>query len=206
MKLHAAQGFRGLVIDRDTGNPVRKVLWVDLEAGLLEAYQVDGRGDIRKDAEGNLLTYTARGRFRWVPGEGGRAPAAVLPAGAPACTRCQSPLTLPGDDLCVACRARDGRAGRLLEGLADLAPGLDPLAAHACAHPGCNRQGVYAVGDEVTASPVEALTLRGPFRFRRGACVGRRWYCPWHWRAPRLLDAKGEVVEDQGHGFGVRPA
>src|SRR5262245_21730068 len=112
MKLHAAQGFRGLVIDRDTGNPVRRVLWVDLEAGLLEAYQVDGRGDIRKDAGATRLPYPARGRSRGARGEGGRAPAAVWRAGPPACTRCQSPLTLPGDDLCVACRARDGRAGR----------------------------------------------------------------------------------------------
>jgi hypothetical protein len=229
VRLHAAQGFRGRVLDLDTGRHVPKVIWVDQEAGLLEACQVDDDGRALTDGEGNTLTYTARGRFRWEPAAGvaGKQAGVSVPLprggttaqGAPACTLCRNPLTLPGDDLCIRCKAQDLRVNRLLAGLETLrgpAPGLDVRAGvihPGCSHPGCNRPAVWGVGDEVTASPAPGqITLaRGSYthtavvNYRRGATVARRYFCSWHWRPPLLLDVKGEVVEEQEHGFGVRP-
>ena len=221
MRLRAGQGARGKVVDLDTGLTVRKVIWLEFEQpgategpGTLEAYKVDSDGSISKDASGDYLTYVARGRFRWVregapeavghPLTGGQADTRVR-LGAPSCARCRSPLTLPGDDLCARCNARDrGYKLSALPALSSLAD--SPLAAGPCAHRGCNRLGTYSVADEAPASSVVGdVAGVGRFAFRRGMTVGRRWYCPWHWQPPRLLDAKGEVVQELDDGCGVRP-
>ncbi len=60
------------------------------------------------------------------------------------------------------------------------------------------------MGDEVEASP-----QAGPFNlaggctvlFGRAATVGRRYYCSWHFKPPRLLDARGEVISDIGESL-----
>jgi hypothetical protein len=209
VRLYAEQGFRGTVIDLETGRRVPKVIWLDETAGELEAYRTDSDGRYVRDVNGDYETYRAKGKFKFVPQEasgcGGSAAVRVSRTstaliGAPSCVRCRSPLTLPGDDLCPACRARDRgqkhpmRAERL----------ASPLLDRPCQAKGCGRLAEWAVADEVGVSPEavtrplllpDGRTLKRPL-YERGATVGRRYYCSFHYRPPRILDAKGEVIQD----------
>jgi hypothetical protein len=195
--------------DLDEGRPIFGWIWVDVEKGLMEGYQLDESGVARTEGD-SYLTYTARGRFQLT--RAGAAPSRSAAAGvpqavralgaAPACVRCGDPLVLPGDDLCVKCKAEDRAYSKVLSHLETLKAGGKVPGAAPCAYRGCNRPGVYSVSHEVGVSSVDA---GGPRVFRRGAAVARLYFCPWHWRPPLLLDPKGEVVEEQDHGFGVRP-
>lgn len=194
MWLHAEQGFRGTVVDLDTGQPVRKVLRIKDTMDELEAVAVDGAGNAVKNAVGDEKTYRAVGRFRFVPRPGNATPKVLL--GAPACTKCGSVLTLPGDDLCSACKAKD--RGQRHKMTAERVSNL--LLPRKCEQ--CSRQAVWSVSDEVNTTPEAGgkLTIRGrKFRgvyYARAAVVGRRWFCEWHFKPPRLLDARGEVVQE----------
>lgn len=198
MKLHAEQGFRGRVLDLDTGKSVPRVLWLDEQAGELEAYRVDVAGKPVRDANGDFLTYRARGRFRFEPAATEKphsAPHIVM--GAPACARCQSSLTLPGDDLCPPCRAADrGQRNRMR---AEPVSGL--LLVRPCETKGCGRIAAWCVSDEVSVTP----QLHARRLWERGAVVHRRWYCAFHYHPPRLLDSRGETVETFHEAGGVRP-
>ena len=205
-----------VLYDLEEQCPIKGWIWVDLAAGLLEGYQLDSFGNIKMDRQGNYLTYTARGKFRLhrvregaLAGSGnavrGSSPIRV-PGGAPFCALCKSPLTLPGEDLCTVCKAKDSAYLRMLNHLDSLRSLPTLPGAGSCAHRGCNRPGVYAVGHEVIVSPIVSRTATFGLRlFKRGATVGRLYFCPWHWTPPLLLDKKGEVIEKQEHGFGVRP-
>lgn len=209
MRLHQRDGVRGVVIDLDTGRRVPKVIWVDVEKGELEAYQVEGpegRETVKKDAAGDYLTYQARGRFRLINLS---TPSArpKYKLGAPLCVVCKSPFTLPGEDRCVSCKSKDRGKGPRAQ-----ASRLTPqqlLEAQPCDHKGCNRPAAYAVSDEVQASPVKGTGGWGPspgtYLFERATMVGQRLYCEWHYLPPRELDEKGEVVGVDHEAGGVRP-
>lgn len=217
--LSAAHGCRGLIVDLDTNRAVPKVIRFNPANGVIEAYQVEGGtwywldgcwnlrdGKIKEDATGNLLTYIAQGRFKYVPRRQGTGlpgtPARLL--GAAACARCGNPLVLPGDDLCCPCRAKErGQTNRMVvEYLAN--PLLDRKCQwRSAGGQTCGRLAVFSVGDEVPVSPQQTrkpLTLPGgrvlanPL-WERAATVGRHYYCAWHYSPPRILDARGEVME-----------
>lgn len=76
-----------------------------------------------------------------------------------------------------------------------------PLLTERCEHPGCTRLAGWAVTDEVPLAPV----VRNGRRFARAAVVGRRCYCSWHYRGPRELDARGELVREDDEAGGARP-
>lgn len=198
------------VWDTDTGEEVRKVVWIDWDPvtgiGELLAYFVgpDGKevGSVEQDGKLYFKTYTAKGRFRigqgapgGASGNGGAADLGSL-VGRSSCALCPSPLTLAGDDLCAKCRARErGQKNRL-----GLDPGDDPTRPHKCCR--CSRQAVHQVGDEVEASPV--VLPAGRFRqfgyakvaYGRAATVGRRWYCEFCYLGPRILDPNGEIIRE----------
>lgn len=175
--------------------------------GIVEAYRVgpDGREQGEETPDGwRWHTYRARGRFRWVPAEAPK-PVAKLIMGAPKCAKCGSELTLRGDDLCPPCRAVDrGQRHKMRAERVD-----DPFAAHKCEQ--CSRQATWTVSDEVETTPlvtgVKELVVRGRtvlvtarssrrrFAWDRAAVVDRRYYCDRHFQPPRLLDAKGEVMQ-----------
>jgi hypothetical protein len=211
MRLHAEQGFRGEVIDLDTGRTVPKVIWLDEELGELEAYQLGPGGEYCFDASGeNYVTIKLKGRFKYkyIPAN----PLLLSPRkspvmGAPRCTKCSNPLTLPGDDLCPPCRAKERnqrhsmRAERI----------TNPLERRRCSAYACGREANWSVSDEVEVTPEPgSIFLGGSNRrtrvlFDRGMTVGRRYYCSFHYQSPRILDARGEVIETLNEAHGVRP-
>ena len=202
MRLYATQGVRGKVIDLDTGREVRKVIWLDLDCGELEAYQTDILGDEIKDVWGRKLTYRAKGRFSFIPWQGelfsrnvGTSPITPTAQGAPYCSMCGSPLTLPGDDLCISCRTKQ-RVQRWRPKVERL---TTPLLDKKCCN--CSRLAVWSVADEVEASPQKL----GKRLFERGATVGQRFYCSFCYKPPRLLDTKGEEIRELDT-MGVRPS
>jgi hypothetical protein len=208
MILHAEHGFRGKIIDLDTGLPISKVIWLDTDNGVLEAYKTTTSGEYARDINGNFTTYRARGRFRYIPSNGkatniipSRVPKILM--GAPKCVKCGNPLTLPGDDLCPPCRAKDrGQKNRMLvERL------TTPLFDAICSIKGCGRIAGWSVSDEVRVTPIWGSGILGRKKclYDRGMTVGRRWYCSRHYRPPRLLDAKGDVIEEFEEANGVRP-
>lgn len=196
-----AEDFTGTVTDLDTGERVRCVSAVDVEAGLIEVYKTAPNGKVLRDtANGKPIVELGRGRFRADLRPRKRLPGKRAPKiGAPACSKCPSRMTLPGDDLCPVCRARE--QGRTV--------GVKPLSvedmfrAKPCDN-GCGREATWSVGDEVSATPELGMLGGRPTLFLRGATVARRWYCSWCYQPPRLLDAKGEVVEVRGE-VGCRP-
>lgn len=205
MILHSKDGIRGFVIDEETGRRVLHVIWLDSDKGELEAYQTDERGDpvktITTDGVPAYITYRARGRFRFCPlVQSTGSISKALPEGANKCEKCPSVLTLPGDDLCPQCRAKErGQRNKLeVERL------TTPLLAHRCAHYGCGRLATWSVGDEVDVSPIagplpNASKLWDKAKkavYARGATVGRRFYCDSHFEPPRLLDPRGERIQD----------
>jgi hypothetical protein len=58
---------------------------------------------------------------------------------------------------------------------------------------GCSREATHAVGDEVVVSP----QVKGNIAYERGSSVGRRFYCDWCYKPPRILDSKGEVMREE---------
>jgi hypothetical protein len=198
MLLHVQSGFRGTVIDLDTGKKVPKVIWLNTDTGELEAYQVNALGEEIPDLNGNFLTYRAKGRFRFIPREDkGRKGHLKITMGAPRCALCPSPLTLPGDDLCVACRAKErGQRNRMkVERI------QNPLLDRKCCK--CSRLATWAVSDEVDVTPELGSKpsgvwgdRKGKVLYLRGAMVGRRYYCASCYTPPRLLDPRGEVIQD----------
>lgn len=192
MLLQASAGIRGTVYDLDTGRRVPKVIELNLERGYVKAWFVVRQDDahpererVRRNAAGEPEWYEATGRFKFVPAER-QAPAARPVLGAPACATCRSPLTLPGDDLCPRCRAKErGQRNRfLVERL------TTPLLNRKCAE--CSRTAAWAVADEVAVTPEQTKSQL----WERGMTVGRRYYCDSCYRPARLLDSKGEVIEE----------
>ncbi len=173
----------GRVVDLDTGLTIRHIIRLNISEGYLEAYRTDSCGNVLKNAKGEKLFYAAKGRFQYIPNP----PKAVkkVVVGAERCAKCSSPLTLPGDDLCVSCRAieRGQRNKMSIERLTT--PFLDTYCQ-------CGKLAVYSVADEVEVSP----QLYQRRFFGRGATVGRRYYCERHYQPAKLLDAKGEVIQD----------
>ena len=192
--------------DLDEGRVVPYVLWVDVEAGLIETCLPDAFGRPGRDRDGNFNTFLAKGRFevrrveRPAPPKQplSRSPVSPPREGAPKCAKCPSTLTLPGDDLCPGCRAKDRRQRNPMR----VERVTDPLAAHKCSE--CSREAVWQTADEVEVSPEkDGRKFIRPFghlvlrpTWERGAVVGRRYYCDFHYRPPRILDAKGEVIRD----------
>jgi hypothetical protein len=195
MLLEARKGQKGRVVDLDSGREVPKVKWLNTDQGVLEAYQLDEKGRYIRDEDGEYVTYVARGRFAFVP-RGAPSHQPDLGLGASRCARCPSVLTLPGDDLCPTCRARERgqRHSMRVERL------VNPLLDIKCLS--CSRLAEFIVADEVLVSPTVSVADRlgrltgRKVTWERGMTVGRRAYCSWCFKAPRLLDAKGEVIGD----------
>lgn len=202
MILDANNNIRGKVIDLDTGLVVRKVIRLNTDTGYIKAYQVDAAGEIKRDAAGDYLTYEATGRFKFVPSD--KPVVKGIELGAPKCDLCQSTMTLPGDVLCVKCRARERSQRNKMT--CERIDGLE--VGRKCER--CSRDACWSVGDEVVVTPVQTsfrIERRnrrrvvvpdgiGTQQWSRGQMVGRRYFCSRHYKPPALLDARGEVIRE----------
>lgn len=198
MILRASDGLRGRWIDLDTGEEVRQVIWVDTDTGHHERYALGPDGRRYRNPAGDWVTLRCVGRLRFFPRDRrGREPI----EGAPQCARCRSPLTLPGDDLCAVCRAADrphlqARTNGKDRNLLRVERLTTPFFELRCQHYGCSRLASWAVADEVQVAYQRGRVGGRTAFFERGATVGRRFYCSHHYQPPRILDARGEVVEE----------
>lgn len=75
-----------------------------------------------------------------------------------------------------------------------------PVLGLNCQHYACNRTAAWTVSDEVPTAPVQS----GSKWFGTAKLIGRRFYCDWHYRPPRIIDTKGEVMEEL-HEIKARP-
>lgn len=195
MLLSAKDRSKGRLWDLDTGERVRGFIWVDLDSGLFEAYQLDRDNRPKRDAAGNYLTYRAHARLKWEPllppapmaGErceatGGR----IDPRGTCGCKACRVFNTLP-----TPAPVRTKRVKKIPV----------PLFDCRCQHYGCGRPADWMVSDEVALPPEE----HDGVLYGRAKTVAVRHYCAFHYRAPRVLAPNGDVVEIDGEAHGVRP-
>lgn len=195
MILRACQGVRGRVFDLDTNEEVLYVIELDVDPtthfGTLEAYYSDKNGK-KKVVDGQIMTYRAKGRFKFVPTPAQKSPRIVM--GALKCSKCSSELTLQGDDLCVRCRAKERNQKNKMVAKPITTPLFD------CKCEKCSRVATWAVSDEVDVTPqVSQRAFRGKVgkvMYSRASTVGRRFYCAWCYQPPRLLDDKGEIIKD----------
>lgn len=70
---------------------------------------------------------------------------------------------------------------------------------HKCMN--CTRDAKWEVGDETPLRPFR----QGSKLYGAGRLVGKRYYCDFCYKAPRILDSKGEVMQTLEDGLGVRP-
>jgi hypothetical protein len=176
MILDSSTGVRGILWNLDTGQPIPWVRWADVpatgeEIGTYEAFTMDPRvaKDQGRPLRSILVRRRARMRFQ---------PTANLPAPEPpkAVTHGSKPRTV----------TRHQRLDVPLFNTRCDGPGKPPCNKRTCQH-----TAIYSTADEVQLEPA----IIGRRRFQRGKMV-RRWYwCEWCYQAPRILDARGEVIE-----------
>jgi len=65
----------------------------------------------------------------------------------------------------------------------------------------CTRDANWSVGDE---TPLPPVPHRGKL-YLQARTVAVRYYCDFHYKAPRILDASGEIMETIDEAGGVRP-
>lgn len=128
MIIKAKDGIRGVLIDVETNQVIRKVISADLETGIFEAYQVSPDGEIKTDGRGDYLTYRARARcgLKFIPTKNILSGRKVEETKPPHLKRPHKKAV---------------RVGALFGG--------------ECEHYACSRTPEWAVSDEVTLPPVQ---------------------------------------------------
>jgi hypothetical protein len=67
-----------------------------------------------------------------------------------------------------------------------------PMLSDRCEAYACNRVADWAVSDEIALPPL----IKDGKRYARAKVVDRHWWCDKHFKPPRILDEKGDVVEE----------
>lgn len=187
MILDARRGVKGRLWDLDAGREVPHAVWAYLPddggRGRYVAARTDAAGNPvvveERQPDGTVTArvdlYVASARLRFDPAT----PAATL----------ELPFLRRDREL-----VRTGRQA------------ARPVSAFClsdrCDHPGCNAVGDWAVSDEVALPPVRASNGRW---YSRARVVRVRYYCARHYRAPALVDGRGELIKVFEDGNGVRP-
>jgi hypothetical protein len=180
MRITAQSGLRGKLIDLDTGEEVKKVIWFNLQEGSIHAYCVDKFGNLIKADNGDFKVYWARGKFKFIPSPNTRL------------QTCSVSGASTIDCKCDSCR------GRISKAVQKTVKINTPILSDRCQ---CGRLAEFSVSDEVSLAPVRS----GNRYYVRAKCIGVFKYCSWCYKAPKLYDSKGELISTWEEAGGVRP-
>lgn len=173
-------GVRGLLVNMETGKPIRAAIWADLDTGEYEAFKVDEKGAIMRDNRRVPLKYTGKARLSFIPTQKTSLTGLMKQASSQ-----PKPQSAPRS------------TGKIkYEHIEDFV-----LLKIPCEHYGCIRIAEWLVSDEMETEPV----LKDKKLYPTAKTVDMHAYCSWHFQPPRIVDEKGEVVEVIEDAGGVRP-
>lgn len=169
---------RGLLVDLDAALPIRWVRWANLASGHYECFRCEPRAAKARGLNLRDLVYPGKARLHWTP-------TANLPE-----------VQAPAPDA----RTSETPAGpTTAEAVHQLRRRLFLFERVPCDRKGCNRWADWRVAEEMEQPP----TAAGDRLFERAQLVRVKHWCSWHYQAPKLLDAKGDVVLE--HEVSARP-
>jgi hypothetical protein len=170
MRLDSKSGVRGMLINAETGQPIRWVRWADVpdhpeQQGDFEAFTINPDDAKARGIPLADTVYRGRCRMRFVP-------AAPRFASTPTSQR-----DLNGS-------LEDARRRLVQPKL--LVPGEE------CDEPGCHRLSAFRVSDEVEIEPQRDAEGR---QLERAVATRIRSYCDKHYRLPTFTSTRGVQSE-----------
>ena len=176
MRLDSRSGARGMLMNLDSGKPIRWVRWADVpetteQEGDYEAFHMNPEQAKQQGIPLSEIIYRGRCRMRFIPA-------------APAFR------STPTSQRDLSGSLEEARK-RLVEPKL-LVPGEE------CDEPKCHRLSEYRVSDEVEIEPERDSEGR---LFERAVTTRVRCYCGAHYRLPRFVNTRGverEVETEEG--------
>lgn len=178
MRLDSRSGLRGLLINRDTRQPIRWVRWAEIpedpEApGEFEAFLTEPQAYRARGLPLSDILYRGRARLRFIP---------AAPRFGPRPTSARE-LYESLDD------ARRSLVRRL-EPPAVLIPGVVPI--HECEVATCHQPAWWLVSDEREIEPQRDAEGR---EHERAVTVAAHYFCDRHFRLPTVVSRRGVESE-----------
>jgi hypothetical protein len=175
MRIDSHSGLRGVVVRKDTGAPLRWVIWADTDTGEYERFRMDPEALAANGLD--LARFKERGRIpaglRFVPDPELMSRAAARPP-----AQSLLPPTAPPPP-------KPRRQGVPLL----ILPGLPPPE---CEEPMCHAPAVWGVLDGQEEEPAVAGDGK---TYARASAVRRRVYCDKHYRYPTMTSRRGVTRE-----------
>jgi hypothetical protein len=165
MILDAKSGVRGVLVNADTGQPIRWARWANLATGEYEAFRLDPAQARMVGVPPRLLIYRGMANLRFIeshvqlPSRPSPAPADVPPE-----ELTNRPLLKRTTERCLEVPGRE------------------------CDEPRCHALARWRVGHEQELPPVEGENGR---LFERAATVAENYYCDKHYRNPTFTTLRG---------------
>src|SRR5579885_3284833 len=69
MILDSKSGLRGMLVNRDTGQPIRYARWADTETGCYEAFRINPEEARARGINPATLLYRGRARLEFIPAQ-----------------------------------------------------------------------------------------------------------------------------------------
>ncbi len=67
MVIDSKSGLRGMLVDADTGKPIRWAKWADLDSGEYTAFRINPKEARQRGIPLESILYSGKTRLRWVP-------------------------------------------------------------------------------------------------------------------------------------------
>lgn len=165
MIISSKDGIRGVLFNKRSGTVIPKAIWFDTDTGDYEAFRLDSNQQDGIRRDEKGTPIRYRGRTEL-----------KFIQGETLRTKEESPISVSGNG------AKRFSSGERLP---------VPIFSCKCQHSNCNRIAEWLVSDEIEIEP-EVVNGR---KYSRAKTVGMRYYCSWHYQGPRILDEKGEIIE-----------
>lgn len=167
MILDSTTGVRGLLVNADTGQPIRWAIWADTETGYYEAFRSDPEIAKKLGIDPTLLRYRDKARLRFVP---------AAPVATPRPTD-------PRD------AAESMREAKLL-----WSKPIVIMPGQECEERSCHRLAEYRTAVERVIEPV--VHTDGKV-YKRSIVVEVKNWCPRHYRLPLRISQRGVESETE---------